>query len=128
MSIAKMAASHRDVGPDVNEPLAVAIGHIAMCALSCTSCADACAAEPDVEELRQCIRLCLDCADVCTMLMRVGTRHTGHNAAFLAAALELCADICEACAEECERHHHLHCSLCAEACRKCAEDCRSVEL
>src|SRR5262245_24347348 len=36
------------------------------CAESCTSCADADLAEPDVEDLVRCIRFCLDCSDVCT--------------------------------------------------------------
>ena len=36
--------------------------------------------------------------------------------------LGLVAEVCEACAEECEKHQHMeHCRLCAESCRKCAE-------
>ena len=31
---------------------------------------------------------------------------------------KLCADICDACAKECERHMDMdHCQLCAQLCR-----------
>ena len=39
-----------------------------------------------------------------------------------------CAQICDACAKECEKHaaHMEHCRVCAEICRKCADECRKV--
>ena len=40
--------------------------------------------------------------------------------------LESCASVCDACADECERHDHDHCKLCAEMCRECARDCRAA--
>ncbi|HRO68820.1 MAG TPA: four-helix bundle copper-binding protein [Chitinophagaceae bacterium] len=42
------------------------------------------------------------------------------------AACQLCADICIACAEECEKHEHEHCLRCAAICRQCAEVCMSM--
>ena len=54
MSIREMISRHSDVAGDVNEPLAIAARHAMFCALMCTSCADACAAEP--MDMRQCIR------------------------------------------------------------------------
>ena len=39
----------------------------------------------------------------------------------------LCADICEECAKECERHTDMdHCQKCAQICHKCAEECRKM--
>lgn len=124
MSIAKMIAAHPDVAGNLNEPLATAVRHAMFCTAICTSCADACVAEE--MDMAQCIRTCLDCADVCNATFRVATRRTGSNEAVLARLLQLCAEVCEACAEECARHDHDHCRLCAEMCRECARDCRAA--
>ncbi len=41
--------------------------------------------------------------------------------------LALVAEVCEACATECEKHQHVeHCKLTAESCRKCSGECRTV--
>jgi hypothetical protein len=124
MSIAKMIAAHPDVAGNLNEPLATAVRHAMFCAAICTSCADACAAEE--MDMRQCIRTCLDCADICDATFKIATRRTGSNEAVLKATLLHCASVCEAFAEECERHDHDHCRLCAEMCRECARDCRAA--
>ena len=128
MSIAKMIASHPDVAGDLNEPLALAVRHAMFCSAICTSCADACAGEEMVKELRQCIRTCLDCADVCDATFKIATRRTGSNEALLQEMLQLCITACDICAEECEKHagHHEHCRICAEMCRECARDCRAA--
>ena len=124
MSIHKMIALHPDVAGDLNEALATAARHAMFCAAMCTSCADACSAED--MDMRQCIRSCLDCADVCQATSRLAVRRTGQNIEALRAMLETCAQICELCAAECERHDHAHCKLCAEMCRECAGDCRAA--
>lgn len=95
------------------------------CAMTCTSCADACLSEESVEDLRKCIRLNLDCADVCDTTGRVLTRQTEYDAPTSKAQLEACREICRTCAEECERHAdmHDHCRHCAEACRRCEQAC-----
>lgn len=124
MSLEKMIAAHPQVGGDPTEPLVLAARHAMLCALFCTSCADACAAED--MDMQQCIRTCLDCADVCTATARLATRRTGQNVDLLRAQFELCIQACETCAAECEKHDHEHCRLCATMCRECAEDCRTA--
>jgi hypothetical protein len=124
MSIHKMISLHPDVSGDLNETLATAARHAMFCALMCSSCADACAAEK--MDMRQCIRSCLDCADVCGATARLAVRRTGQNIEALRAVLDTCARICALCAAECEKHDHDHCRLCAEMCRECAQDCRSA--
>ena len=124
MSIHKMIALHPDVGGSINEVLTTAARHAMFCAEMCTACADACSAEQ--MDMRQCIRSCLDCADVCGATSRLAVRRTGQNAAVLRLMLESCAQVCEACALECERHDHGHCALCATMCRECAADCRAA--
>jgi hypothetical protein len=38
----------------------------------------------------------------------------------------LCAEICQACGDECTKHKMEHCQQCAKACHKCAEECRKM--
>lgn len=124
MSLEKMLSLHPDASTGPDEPLALAARHASLCALMCTSCADACLAEP--MDMRQCIRTCLDCADVCATTARLAVRRTGTNVAVLRGMLEGCIATCEGCAEECGRHDHEHCQLCATMCRECADDCRKA--
>ncbi len=99
-----------------------------VCALTCTSCADACLAEEQVQELVRCIRLNLDCADVCNATGSVLTRQTSPDPGLARNMLEACAEACRVCAQECERHarHHEHCRVCAEACRRCEQVCQDL--
>lgn len=124
MSLEKMIAAHPDVAGDVNMALALAARHANLCALFCTSCADACVAE--AMAMHQCIRSCLDCADICTATAHLASRRTGQNVELLHTMLETCARACELCAIECARHDHEHCRLCAEMCAECARDCRAA--
>lgn len=124
MSIAEMIKAHPDVAGHLNEPLALAVRHAMFCSTICTSCADACLAEP--MDMRQCIRNCLDCADICAMTANVATRRTASNEALIQSALRLCIEACETCAAECERHDNDHCRRCAEMCRECARDCKAA--
>ncbi len=124
MSIEKMISLHPDVAGDVNQLLAHAARHASLCALFCTSCADACVAEQ--MDMAQCIRVCLDCADVCAATARLAVRRSGQDVAMLRAMLATCTSACRLCAVECERHDHDHCRLCAEMCRECADDCEKA--
>jgi len=72
--VTKMLESHPQA--TANEALARCIEQCFACALTCTSCADACLGEDQVQELVRCIRLTLDCADVCDATGRVVTRQT----------------------------------------------------
>jgi hypothetical protein len=91
------------------------------CAATCTSCADACLGEKDVQELVRCVRLNLDCAAA----GRIVTRQTAPDLGLLRATIEACAAACRVCGEECERHaaHHDHCRICREACQRCEQAC-----
>lgn len=98
------------------------------CAATCTSCADADLAEPDVAEMVRCIRLCLDCADACGATARILSRQTEPDLGVLRAETEACLVTCRACAEECDKHaaHHEHCRICAEVCRRCEQACEAL--
>jgi hypothetical protein len=86
----------------------------------CEWCADECIDEG--EEMAECIRLCRDVADVATLHARFLARNS-HYSPELA---EVCAGVCEQCAEVCERHDQAHCGTCADVVRECAESCRSM--
>lgn len=103
----------------VNKPL---IQIITECATACELCHTACLKERDVSVLVVCILLDMECVTMCkatARLLQLGSDHAN-------AACQLCADICIACAEECEKHEHEHCRQCAIACRECAEQCMGV--
>ncbi len=124
MSLSKMVALHPEAAGEVNEALVTAARHAMLCALFCTSCADACNAEP--MDMRACVRACSDCADVCTATARLAVRRTGADSKMLRAQAEVCIAACDLCAEECARHDHGHCQLCATMCRECADDLRQA--
>jgi hypothetical protein len=85
----------------------------------CEWCAEECLGDPEMEE---CARLCRDVADLTSLHARLMAR----NSRFSQELGAICADACDACAEECERHDAEHCQVCAEVLRECAESCRAT--
>jgi hypothetical protein len=98
------------------------------CSEACTLCGDACLAEEEVAHLRRCIRTCLDCAAICEVTGQVVARQTEPSQNMLRKQLEACAEACNICAVECERHAgmHDHCRLCAQSCRACEKACQEL--
>jgi hypothetical protein len=128
MSIREILQTHprpTDIDLDV---LVRCIDECIACAWTCTSCADADLAEPDVQEMIRCIRLCLDCSGICVSTGQALTRQTEADRSVLRAAVEACAIACRVCGDECERHasHHEHCRLCMEECRRCEDACNAL--
>lgn len=90
------------------------------CAVECEHCATACLNEQNVAMMARCIMLDRECAAICltaAKIMGMGGEHASE-------VCRICADICEACGEECDKHESSHCKKCAQACFKCAEECR----
>lgn len=123
----EMLAAHPQPAAN-NEGLGEAARHLAACSQVCTSCADACLAEPMVADLRHCIRLNLDCADVCAATSHVVVRQTQTDPTLVQALLNACLTACRLCADECSRHAnmHEHCRVCADHCRRCVEVCEAM--
>lgn len=90
------------------------------CVAACEMCASACLQEEDVQMMARCIQLDRDCADLCALTARYVARGSEHTQQIL----QVCADLCRACGDECARHDMDHCQECAEACRRCEEACR----
>jgi hypothetical protein len=131
-SIEEMIASVRPLAEpsELDTPtLQRAIQACLECLAVCSTCADACAGDDNVVELRRCIRLNLDCADVCGATARILSRRgQAADLSALRALLEACASSCSSCAAECHKHadDHAHCGVCAAACQTCARACQDV--
>ncbi len=128
MSLNEMLETHPHAPRVDQELLRRCIDECFRCAATCTSCADACLGEDDVQELIRCIRLNLDCADVCEAAGKLLTRQTATEPRIVRSMVESCATTCRVCAAECQRHaeQHEHCRVCAAACRRCEEACEDV--
>jgi hypothetical protein len=128
MTVREILAAHpRPAGGD-RDALVRCIEECADCVVTCTGCADACLAEPDVVDMVRCIRLCLDCADQCIATERIAVRQTEREVATLRGALDACIATCRASAEECAKHaaHHEHCRVCEGVCRSCQAACEAL--
>jgi hypothetical protein len=99
------------------------LNRLSTCAAVCNHCATACLDEEDVKMLARCIKLDTDCAEICRITASFVARGSEHAQHLLRES----AEICVACASECEKHanHMDHCRECAEVCRQCAEACTS---
>lgn len=82
------------------------------------------------EKMRQCIESCLECSSVCietiSHCLEKGGKHADpHHIALL----QDCADICETSARFMLRGSDLHsraCEVCADVCNRCAESCEAL--
>ena len=92
------------------------------CAAVCRQCAASSLAEADVGSMVYCIQLDLECASLCTTTAELMILGSG----FASRLCQVCADMCLACAAECEKHQREHCRLCASACNACAKQCLSM--
>ena len=91
------------------------------CTVACNHCAYECLHSSEVTLRIRCIQLDHECAIIC--FAAANMLSSGNK--WIGALYQECAEICDACAEECEKHVHVdHCKICAEMCRKCAEECR----
>ncbi|MGK9265247.1 four-helix bundle copper-binding protein [Bacillus inaquosorum] len=92
------------------------------CMEACNHCFTKCLEENAQHDLSGCIRLDRECADICALAVKAMQT----DSPFMKEICALCADICEACGTECEKHDHDHCQACAKSCFACAEQCRSM--
>jgi len=76
------------------------------CASICNYCASSCTQEDDIKMMAKCIQLDMECAALCytaAQLMSLGSSKSKE-------ICNICADICEACGNECGKHtHSKHC-------------------
>ena len=103
------------------------------------------------DEMQQCIQNCRDCQDICLATVphcsEMGGEHASAshittlltcakicetsadfmvvNSPFHPRVCAVCTEICNQCADECERmaHGDAQMTACAETCRRCAASC-----
>jgi hypothetical protein len=92
------------------------------CADACDFCAASCLKEPDPKAMARCIALDMDCAQIC----RLAAGYMARGSEFAGAICQACADVCDACGDECAKFQMAHCQECAQACRRCADECRHM--
>lgn len=92
------------------------------CANACDFCAVSCLKEDDVKMMARCIALDMDCAQIC----RMAAAYMARGSEFARALCRICADVCDACGDECAKFQMSHCQECARACRRCADECRRM--
>src|SRR3546814_20256138 len=88
------------------------------CAVECSHCATECLKEEDVKMLAMCIQLDLECAAICRSAAEVMSLGSGYSTQLC----RLCADVCNACGEECEKHAR---SEERRVGKECVRTCRS---
>jgi hypothetical protein len=89
------------------------------CVAECNHCLAACLDEADVSMMVRCIELNVDCAEICSTTAGFVAR----NSESTDTLLEICAEVCRACGEECSKHEAEHCKKCSEICLACADAC-----
>ena len=75
-----------------------------------------------MQMMARCIEMDMQCSAICyaaAQLVSLGSDMAAKICGF-------CADICEACGKECQKHQTEHCQECARACLACAEECRKM--
>lgn len=106
----------------INQKYQACIEACAACAATCIDCAACCPQETDAKELTRCMTLCQDSAELCKLASAAMAR----NSENVKVICSLCADICQACADECAKYQMSFCQECAKACRLCAQECQKV--
>jgi hypothetical protein len=93
-----------------------------VCADACDYCAVSCLQEPDPKMMARCIALDIDCAQIC----RLAAGYMARGSEVAGTICQSCAELCDACADECAKYQVRHCQECAQACRRCADECRRM--
>lgn len=110
--------------------------HLQECIQNCLDCAQACetcfaeCVRMEMPGMAECIAACRDCADICLLDAQLMSRESPIHF----DTCELCAKICDQCAEACRKASSQHnqgqqsstLQQCADACERCAQTCRAM--
>jgi hypothetical protein len=73
------------------------------CAEACEYCATCDLREKDVKKMASCAQLNRDCANICWTASQFMSRDSEYSKQLC----NICADICDACEQECEKHKQM---------------------
>ena len=91
------------------------------CMIATNHCLNECLAEDESNMMIDCIRLDRECMEFCSNLEQAIIRQSP----YAKELAKLCLKVCEACAQECQKHDHKHCQYCADICLQCMEACKT---
>jgi hypothetical protein len=92
------------------------------CTQACYECLNECLNEPDLSARKDCVSMLFECAKICEM----ATATMAMGGQFAKQYCDLCATVCDKCADECNMFKDDHCKKCAETCHACASECRKM--
>lgn len=92
------------------------------CSTECRRCAEAALKSSKVTHFVRVIKLSTDCALLCSLVVAF----IKTDSEFLPKLSGVCAELCQACADECFTQKPPHWEPCAEACSTCADVCRKM--
>ncbi len=92
------------------------------CAQICQECLTMCLQEDDVKARLSCIKSLQDCSEICSTTACFMSR----GSANIQEICNVCATICEQCADECSMFQDNHCPTCLDTCKQCASECRDM--
>lgn len=75
------------------------------CTVACEHCATECLQEQDIKAMARCIELDRACATICA----TAARFMASGSEFARRLCGVCAEICQACGDECGKHQAQHC-------------------
>jgi len=71
------------------------------------------------EDMKTCHLLCLDCLAVCNACVQLMAGQSD----YAGKVCNICAELCQRCADECAKFDSATCQQCAEKCQTCADTC-----
>ncbi len=92
------------------------------CSQACYECFSECLNEPDLNARKGCVSMLIECAKMCEMsvaIMSIGGQFSKEHC-------NLCATVCEKCADECAMFKDTHCQKCSDICHACADECKKM--
>jgi hypothetical protein len=92
------------------------------CHRACLSAAAWCLTKGGKHANAEHVRVLLDCAEICATSASFMLRHSAHHH----ATCGVCAIVCHACAESCEKLDGDEMKRCAEVCQRCAASCEKM--
>ena len=94
------------------------------CALECETCFHHCVTQlaAGKQAHAKAVHLTIACADACVTAGRLVAR----KSPLMVSTCRACAECCDACAVECEKHDDATMKKMAQMCRKCAASCREM--
>ena len=74
------------------------------------------------ESKNDCPLCCILCIESCSAALQFLMADSQYAKEYC----NICAKVCQWCAEQCAQHDHKHCEDCANSCVKCMEECQKV--